>query len=72
VTSSKDAVHGLLLIVQRKTYVIPAVPVNGLVGLVGEVILPPEPEMIVHNPVPMEGVFPVRMVLVRAHIDAPI
>jgi hypothetical protein len=65
-------VQGELLIVHLNTYVVPAVPVNVLVGLVGVMILPPVPETIVHNPVPIVGVLPVRAVLVRAHIDAPI
>jgi hypothetical protein len=37
--------------------VVPIVPVNVDVGLVGVVIVPPVPDMILHKPVPVAGVF---------------
>jgi hypothetical protein len=50
-------------IVQAKVYVVPALPVNVDVGLVGDVIVPPVPDTIVHNPVPTTGVFPASVAL---------
>jgi hypothetical protein len=72
VTSSEDAVQGELLMVQRSTYVVPPVPVNVLVGLEGVVIDPPDPLTILHDPVPTEGVFPARVVLVSPHMADPV
>ena len=57
--------------VHLKVYVIPGVPLNALVGLFGEVMVPPEPEVIVQVPVPVEGVLPASAVVVSPHIDAP-
>jgi hypothetical protein len=72
VTSSVEGGQGELLIVQRKTYVVPAVPVKLLVGLEGDVIVPPVPETMLHNPVPIKGVFPAREVDVNPHIEGPV
>ena len=54
-TSSVDAVHGLLLMVHLKVYVVPAVPVNVEVLLDGVVTDPPAPLTILHAPVPIVG-----------------
>ncbi len=54
-TSSVDAVHGLLLIVHLKVYVVLAVPVNVDVLLEGVVTVPPAPLIILHAPVPIVG-----------------
>jgi hypothetical protein len=62
-TFENVAVHGGLEIVQVRTYVVPAVPVNVDVGLVGVVITPPAPDEIVHNPVPTAGAFPASVAL---------
>jgi hypothetical protein len=72
VTSSVEGGQGELLIVQRKTYVVPAVPVKLLVGLDGDVIIPPVPETTLHNPVPIDGVFPANEVDVNPHIEVPV
>ena len=72
VTSSEDEGQGKLLIVQRKTYVVPAVPVRLLVGLDGVVIVPPVPETILHSPVPIDGVFAAKEVDVNPHIEIPV
>ena len=66
-TSSVLAVHGALLIVHLNVYVLPAVPVNVLVGLLAVVMLPPVPETILHAPVPTVGVLPAKVVLVTPH-----
>ena len=66
-TSSVLAVQGALLIVHRKVYVLPAVPVNVLVGLLAVVMLPPVPETILYAPVPTVGVLPAKVVLVTPH-----
>jgi hypothetical protein len=71
VTSSVEAVHGELLIVQRNIYVVPAVPVKLLVGLVGVPMFPPVPETMLHEPVPIDGVLPARVVLVIPHMVEP-
>ncbi len=65
-TSSVDAVHGELLIVHLSVYVVPAVPLKVLVGLDGVVILPPVPDTILHAPVPIVGVLPANVVLVKS------
>ena len=57
ITSSVDAVHGLFDIVHRKVYAVPAVPVNADVPDDGVVTVPPVPDMMLHAPVPAEGVF---------------
>jgi hypothetical protein len=71
-TSSIDAVHGPLLIVQRSVYAVPATPVKVLVGLAGVATVPPDPNMIVHDPVPTTGILPARVAVVNPHIDAPV
>jgi hypothetical protein len=71
-TSSVDGVQGALVIVHLNTYAIPAVPVNVLVELVGAVIFPPIPLIIVHVPFPTSGVLAVRVVIVIPHIPAPV
>ena len=61
-----------MLIVQRNVYVLPAVPLKALVGLVGVVTVPPVPAIMLHAPVPTVGVFPASGVLVNPHIAAPV
>ena len=56
-TSSVEAVHGLLLMIQRRVYVVPAVPVNVEVGLEVVVTVPPLPLTMLHAPVPTVAVF---------------
>ena len=56
-TSSVEAAQGALLIVQRKVYVVPAVPLNVVVGLAAFTKEPPAPLTIVQVPVPTVGVF---------------
>ena len=41
-------------------------------GLVGVVTVPPDPEVMVHAPVPMTGVFAAKVVLVSPHSAAPV
>lgn len=67
-----DEGQGELLIVQRNTYVAPAVPVKLLAGLDGVVIVPPVPETMLHNPVPIDGVFAANEVDVNPHIEVPV
>ena len=64
VTSSWLAVQGALLIVQRNTYVAPAVPLKELVGLPAAPKLPPAPDTTLHAPVPTVTVFAAKVVLV--------
>ena len=71
-TSSVDGVQGALVIVQRSTYVVPAVPVKVLVGLVGAVNCSAYPLTILHAPVPTAGVLAARVAVVNPHIDAPV
>ena len=56
-TSSDDAVHGELEIVQRKVFAPTPKPVTPDVGLPGVVIVP-VPLTNVHVPVPVVAVFP--------------
>lgn len=69
ITSSVEAPHGGLLIVHLKVYVEPAVPVNVLVGLFGEAMVPPVPDIMLHVPVPTAGVFPANVAPVNPHIE---
>lgn len=61
---SVEAGQGALEIDQRRVYVLPCKPVKVEVGLVGTVTAPPAPERMLHDPVPMEGEFPARVVIV--------
>ncbi len=63
VTSSKLAVHGVLAIVQRKTFAPTPNPATPEVGLLGLVIVP-EPLINVHVPMPTITVFPARVAVV--------
>src|SRR5690606_8823594 len=56
-TSSVLSGHEPLAIVQRSTYVVPAVPLNTDAGSLGDTTVPPAPEIIDQVPVPMIGVF---------------
>jgi hypothetical protein len=71
-TSSNDAVHGELAIVHLRVYWTPAVPVKVLVGLFGEMMFPPDPDTIVHVPVPIVGALPASDVPVSPHIETPV
>jgi hypothetical protein len=72
VTTISSAVdpHGTLVIVQRNVYVVPAVPVKVLVGLVGEAIVPPVPDTILHKPDPTTGVLAASVTVVIPHVKA--
>jgi hypothetical protein len=56
VTLDAEAVHGLLLIIHRKTFGPVPRPVMVVLGSAGLVIVP-LPEIRVHKPVPVTGVF---------------
>lgn len=60
-TSSVDEAQGALEMVHRKVYVLPEMPLNVEVGLVGDKILPPAPEMMLQVPVPAAGELPARV-----------
>ena len=68
VTSSVD-VQVPLLMVQRKTYVDPFVPLKTLVGEVGDTNVPPAPLTLVHKPIPEPGVFAAKVAVVAPHKD---
>ena len=67
VTSSVEAAQGLLLIVQRKTVLLPFV--KPLTPLVGEVVLVNThvPLIILHAPVPVVGLLPANTVTAVLH-----
>ena len=71
-TSLVDAAQGALLIVHLNLYDVPGIPVKVLVGLVGVVIVSPVPLIMLHNPVPIIGVFAARVVVVNPHIEEPV
>ena len=60
-TSSELPVQVPFVMVQRSTYVLPAVPVNVEELLAGFVIVPPAPVTIVHAPVPTAGTLAARV-----------
>ena len=47
-------------------------PLNVLVGLVGAVMVPPDPPIMLHNPVPIAGVLAANVVEVNPHIVTPV
>ena len=51
---------------------VPAVPLNVLVGLDAVVMDPPDPLTMLHDPVPTEGALPARVALVNPHMDDPV
>ena len=59
--SSEDATHGALDIVHLKVTEPVIKPVIPEEGELGEVMVP-IPKTLVHNPVPVEGIFPARLV----------
>lgn len=69
ITSSDDEPHGEFVIVHRKVYDVPAVPVKVLTGLEGVAIVPPVPDTMLHNPVPTTGALPASVVFVSPHIE---
>ena len=71
-TSSVLDVHGLFAIVQRKVYVLPAVPENVLVAEDGVVTVPPVPLIIDQVPVPTDGAFPAKVTEVEPQVVAPV
>ena len=71
-TSSVEGVHSALLIVHLRTYAVPDVPVNVLTGFAGSVIVPPVPLTILHDPVPMTGIFAASVAVVTPHIAASV
>ena len=54
--------------VHRNVYDAPAVPEKFGVALFASLILPPDPLIIVHVPVPIEGVFPERVTVVNPQV----
>ena len=58
--------------VHLNTYVVPAIPVNVLAGLLSDAILPPVPDTMLHDPVPTVGELAASVVLVLPHIEAPV
>ena len=56
-TSSVEATQGELEMVHLNVYVVPAVPVNADVGLLGVVMVPPAPLIMLQVPVPITAVF---------------
>ena len=71
-TSSVEAVQGELEIVQRNVYVTPGVPLKVDVGLDGLVTVPPVPLIILHAPVPTDGVFAASVTWVSPQVEAPV
>jgi hypothetical protein len=67
-----EAVQGLLLIVHRKVYAVPAVPVKVEVGEEAVPNDPPVPLTTVHAPVPTVGALPVSVTEVRPHVAVPV
>jgi len=48
------------------------VPEKVLVGLVGVAMFPPDPDIMLQDPVPVTGEFPANVVDVRPHIAGPV
>ena len=71
-TSLVDAVQGLLEIVHLNVYVAPAVPLKVEVGLEGVLIVPPAPDIMLHAPVPTEGVLAASVTDVKPQVAGPV
>lgn len=69
ITSSVE-VQIALVIVQRKVYVVPAVPLNTDAGFAVFAKLPPAPLTMLHAPVPRPGVFAARVTEVNPQVAA--
>ena len=69
VTSSVDAVQGLLLTVHLKVYVDPAVPLNVEDGLEAFPKEPPDPLTTLHKPLPTVGAFAANVTVVRPQVE---
>jgi hypothetical protein len=61
-----------LAVVHCKRYDDPATPVNDDVGLYTFPNAPPEPPVILHIPVPTDGVFPARLTVFIPQVEAPV
>ena len=72
ITSSIEAAHGLLEIVHLNIKVVPAEPVNVDVGLPAVVTVPPAPDTMLHEPVPVVGKLPLRFTELIPHVVAPV
>ena len=70
-TSSVDGAHGGLVIVQRKMYVLPAIPVNVVLFRDAFANEPPVPLNIVHPPVPTAGILAANETVVNPHVPTP-
>ena len=64
--------QGLLEIVHLNVYVVPAVPVNVDVALVGVATVPPAPDTMLQAPVPIAAVLPPSVTEVNPHVAAPV
>ena len=58
--------------IERKVYVLPAVPENVLVAEDGVVTVPPVPLIIDQVPVPTDGAFPAKVTEVEPQVVAPV
>jgi hypothetical protein len=71
-TSSVDAVHGLFEIVHLKVYDEPAVPVKVEVRLLASANDPPVPLTMLQAPVPIDGVLPANVTVVKPQVVEPV
>ena len=67
-TSSELAAQGAFEIVHRRVYTFPWTPEKPDVRLEGEVTVPPAPETMLHEPVPMEGLLAAITVLLAQSV----
>ena len=67
ITTSSVEVQPLFVIVHLNVYEFPATPVKFEFAVVFKETLPPVPEIILHEPVPVEGVLAAKVVLVTPH-----
>jgi hypothetical protein len=58
--------------VQRKVYVFPLTPLNVDVGFEMFTTDPPTPEIMLHAPVPTDGVFAASVTDVKPHVGFPV
>ena len=68
----EDAAQGAFEIVHCRTYEVPAVPLNVVVGELAFAKEPPAPLMMVHRPEPAVGVFAPSVTVVSPQVDAPV
>jgi len=69
---SSKVLQAPLVTVHRSVYVLPPIPENVVLFIPAFAKLPPIPDVIVHNPVPVKGLVALSVTVVNPHVDEPV